>query len=78
MKMNNAHIVQGRAGERLIVCLANNGVRFRLENDEGRWWYVDVPPAHARAIAHLINSAFPADGGEEQQVEEIKQEEGDS
>ena len=71
--MNNAHIVPGRAGERLVVCLTTNGVRFRLENDEGRWWYVDVPPAHAQAIAQLINSDFPIDSTE-QQAEEIKQE----
>ena len=68
--MNNAHIVQGRAGERLVVCVANNGARFRLENDEGRWWYVDVAPAHAQAIVHLINSAFPAETQETAEQED--------
>ena len=70
--MNNAHIVQGRAGERLVVCLTSIGVRFRLENDEGRWWYVDVPPAHAQVIAHLINSAFPAETHETAEQEDRK------
>jgi hypothetical protein len=65
--VNNAHIVQGRVGERLVVCLIGEYIRFRLENDEGRFWYVDASHDHAHAIAHLINNAG-------QQAEQIKQE----
>lgn len=57
-RMHNTHIVPGRDGERLIITASDDGVTFRLENDDGKWWYVIASHEHVKAIANLLDYAL--------------------